>query len=87
MVVENPNKIKSVLRAAKYVTGKDFNSLEELSDEQIVFFQSLSVYELSRAFIQSDLLEGKMSMEAIATKYGVSKGHVQDCEKRLVEFN
>lgn len=76
-------KYKAILRVANFVLDYEVNNLSELTDNQIVFFESLSIYELNRVFIQSDLLEAKMSLEAIANKYGVSKGHIQDCEKRL----
>lgn len=76
-------KHRAILRAARFVLGYELSSISELSDNQLIFFESLSLFELNRSFIESDLLEGKLSFEAIANKYGVSKSHIRNLERGL----
>jgi uncharacterized protein YjcR len=83
MAITKKHKYKAILRAAKFILEEDFSSLSELSDNQLIFLESLSIFELSRSFIESDLLEGRLSFESIANKYGVSKSHVRDVEGKL----
>jgi hypothetical protein len=75
-------KYKSILTAASYVLGVEINDVSQLSDSQLIFFSSLSKYELNRTFIQSEILQGRFYTE-IANKYNVSKEHVKDVANRL----
>lgn len=78
----NETKYKSIIRLATFVLDKDIESISQLTDEQLIFFNSLSIYQLNRAFIEEEILQGKPYSQ-IAKKYGVSQEHVRDVSNRL----
>lgn len=63
---------KEILRAASFVLNRPVEKLSDLSDNQLVFFASLSTTELNRCFAIQDVLSGK-SYEQASITYGISK--------------
>ena len=75
-------KYKAILRLASLLLDTDIESISELTDDQLIFFDSLSIYDMSRVFIEEEILQGKKYTE-IANKYGVSSEHVRNISNRL----
>lgn len=67
---------KEILKAATFVLGKDVNSIDELSDEQLLFFTSLSKTSLCKVFCVQEVANG-LSYSQVANKYGISKTSVK----------
>lgn len=76
-------KYKSIIRLASFVLGEDIETISQLTDDQLIFFNSLSIYQLNRVFIEEEVLQGKPYSQ-IAKKYGVSQEHVRDIGNTLV---
>lgn len=71
------NNEKEVLRAASFVLGKEINHISQLTDNQLLFFSSLTKWELSKSFCTQDVANG-LSYRQIGQKYGVSKDTVKN---------
>jgi hypothetical protein len=71
-VTEAELNVKTVLKAASFVLGKDIENLNELTDNQLLFFDSLSRIEMSRAMCIQDVSNGYSYRQA-ARKYRISK--------------
>ena len=66
---------KEILRAATFVLGKEITHISQLTDNQLLFFSSLTKWELSKSFCTQDVANG-LSYRQIGRKYGVSKDTV-----------
>lgn len=67
---------KEILRAASFVLGKKVNNINELSDEQLLFFTSLPKTSLCKVFCVQEVANG-LSYSQVANKYGISKTSVK----------
>ena len=71
---------KEILRAATFVLEKPVETLSDLSDNQLVFFASLSPNELNRCFALQDVLNGR-SYREVAISYRISKSRLEEMAK------
>ena len=77
----NINNQKELLRTASFVLEKEIESIGDLSDNQLLFFSSLSHMELNRCFAIQEVLNGR-SFRQVSVKYGISKSRLEVLCKR-----
>lgn len=76
-------KTTAIIRAAKLVLGNHIETLDDLTDDQLLFFSSLPTTQLNQSLAMQELLNGS-PFRKVERKYGIGKGQLH---RMLVEGN